>query len=99
MTVNGARVLRQNIGASNGMIHVVNSVLAPPAVSAMELLDSNKEISLFRKALKMSGINISDGDTIFAPTNQAFNDLDTATFERLLNSPTCLKVGLLCFQS
>lgn len=33
--VNGARIIKTDIGASNGIIHVINGVLLPPSVVAM----------------------------------------------------------------
>ncbi len=93
MLINGARITRANLGASNGIIHVLDSVLMPSKLSAMEVLAKNEDTSLFRKALVMSGIKIPDGYTVLAPTNKAFNNMDSALFERLLKSPMCLKVS------
>ena len=82
-----------NKGASNGIIHVIDGVLVPPSLSGEKILAGTNEVSLLRKALAMTNISISGGQTILAPSNKAFNKIDPVVFSRLLNSPKCLKVS------
>ena len=82
-----------NKGASNGIIHVIDSVLVHPTLVGEKVLAGINRVSLFQKALAMNNISITEGQTIFAPSNKAFNEIDPSIFGRLLRSPKCLKVG------
>ena len=66
--------------------------MVPPNLFGEKILAGIKEVSLFRKALAMNNISISEGQTILAPSNKAFNKIDPAVFGRILQSPRCLKV-------
>eukprot|EP00795_Rhopilema_esculentum_P002546 gene2546-742_t len=95
VTFNGARVVIGNKGASNGIIHVIDSILQVPKTTGEKLLAGIRKVSLFRKALVMNNVTIPAGSTVFAPTNKAFNNIDASVFSRLLRSPNCMKNLLL----
>lgn len=81
-----ADVLEYNIFASNGIIHLIDTVLVPPA-PAYEIIQSlpPDDFSTFQRALTHTGLgnelrNIMDddgttGSTIFVPSNRAFRCL------------------------
>ncbi|SEW51608.1 fasciclin domain-containing protein [Chitinophaga arvensicola] len=76
ITINGARVLAQNIEASNGLIQVINHVLAPYVHEQLgNAVKAEENITLFAQALITSGqmetINNSGPYTVFAPSNAA----------------------------
>ncbi len=79
--VNGASVVQADIMASNGVIHVINTVLMPPAGNIVEVAQGNPNFSFLVAAV----LRASQGSTnvaqvlsgagpltVFAPTNQAF---------------------------
>ncbi|MEJ5964050.1 fasciclin domain-containing protein [Pedobacter immunditicola] len=79
--VNGASVSQADIMASNGVIHVINSILMPPAGNIVEVAQANPNFSFLVAAV----LRASQGSTnvaqvlsgagpltVFAPTNQAF---------------------------
>ena len=71
-----------NAEASNGIIHVISTVLFPPQDEVSGIVTETEELSTLEAALTRIGIeNVLTGNgpyTIFAPSDQAFN--------RLLNS-------------
>lgn len=80
-----AIVVQCNIFASNGIIHLIDTVLMPPA-PAYEIIQSlPSDFSTFQRALTHTGLgnelrNImhdgsAAGSTIFAPSNRAFRNL------------------------
>lgn len=82
VTFNGATSpITTDIEASNGVVHTINSVMLPPNV--VTLASNNSDFSslvaaLTRSDLTTDYLSILNGDgpfTIFAPTNQAFQDL------------------------
>jgi transforming growth factor-beta-induced protein len=86
VVVNGvATVNPADVEASNGVIHVVNSVIDLPSIVTHTL--ANPEFSTLVEALQLAGTDTtnyvqilsSNGEstpfTVFAPTNQAFEDL------------------------
>lgn len=79
--VNGAKVTQADVMASNGVIHVIDKVLMPPAGDIVETLVGDSRFSLLVAAVLRAsegGTNVRavlEGDgpfTVFAPTNQAF---------------------------
>ena len=92
-------VVTTDIEATNGVIHVIDGVLLPPADEAAEPTASIAEIaagdpnfSTLVAALDAAGLVetlAGEGDfTVFAPTNDAFAALPAGTVETLLADPT-----------
>jgi len=85
--VNNATVTMADIAATNGVIHIIDSVLIPPAAPGPDLLETiyhKPELSTFVIALRDAGRIIClnsesscEGKafplTIFAPSNEAWN--------------------------
>jgi len=100
ITINGARVLRSNIAASNGYIQVINRVLQPAANTTLaDALASDETLTLFAQAMKVAGlldtVATKGPFTIFALDNnvmkaqgyatvQQVNETDPATLEQFL---------------
>lgn len=79
--VNGASVIQADVMASNGVIHVINSVLMPPMGNIVQVAQANPNFSLLVAAVlraSQGSTNVAQvlsGQgplTVFAPTNQAF---------------------------
>lgn len=79
--VNGASVIQADLNASNGVVHVINSVLMPATGNIVETAQANPNFSYLVAAV----LRASQGSTnvaaalsgagpltVFAPTNQAF---------------------------
>jgi transforming growth factor-beta-induced protein len=85
--IDGAKVLRADIHASNGIIHVIDQVIVPKDIVATAatagqfntLLAAAKAAGLV-DALKAPGANL----TVLAPTDEAFAKLPKGTVESLL---------------
>jgi uncharacterized surface protein with fasciclin (FAS1) repeats len=78
--VNGnSDVIRANINASNGVIHVINKVLLFPTQTIAAIAIPNPDLSALVAALvktNLAGVFAGSGDfTVFAPTNAAFAQL------------------------
>lgn len=90
--INDAEVIITDILASNGVIHVVDTVLLPAAEeSAMDIVDLAAADGRFTKlvaAVEAAGLVEtlkSEGPfTVFAPTDEAFAKLPAGTIEELL---------------
>ncbi|MFN8377319.1 MAG: fasciclin domain-containing protein [Anaerolineae bacterium] len=107
--LNGSsKVLITDIEASNGVIHVIDSVLLPPSweAEAPELNNSITDIAVANgsfntlvAALQATGLDSvldSEGSyTVFAPTDAAFAALPPGTVEALLNDIPALTDILL----
>ena len=97
--VNRAKVTRANVPASNGVIHVIDKVLLPPAEpttinSIVDVLQLDGRFSVLLAALDVTGLDDAVAGagpfTLFAPTDQAFGALLAelgATAEQLLARP------------
>lgn len=79
--VNGAMVTNADINASNGVIHVINKVLMPPAGNIVQVAQGNSNLSFLVAAVVRASegstnvasvLSTTNGLTVFAPTNQAF---------------------------
>lgn len=74
---NGKRVVKVDILANNGIIHVINGVLLPPAGNLQTTLAANPNLSFLAAAIERAGLTATLNGTstlltIFAPTNAAF---------------------------
>jgi uncharacterized surface protein with fasciclin (FAS1) repeats len=85
--------------ATNGVAHIIDGVLIPPASLAkanspsqniVELAESNKDLSTLVSALVAADLtdalseHTSAGKTVFAPTNEAFDALPAGTLDDLM---------------
>jgi len=98
--LNGAvEVIITDIEASNGVIHVIDGVLLPPAMmpeaeelqTIAEIAAGDENFSILVAALDAAGlVEVFAGEgefTVFAPTNDAFNALPEGTIPALLADP------------
>jgi len=92
--VNDATVATADVEASNGVIHVIDSVLLPPAAdeeptkNIVETAQSVDDLStLVQAVIAADLVETLSGDgpfTVFAPTNEAFAALPEGTLDDLL---------------
>jgi uncharacterized surface protein with fasciclin (FAS1) repeats len=86
--VDGATVVKTDIGASNGVIHVIDSVILPSDKNIVETAVGAGSFKTLAAALEAAGlISALEGDgpfTVFAPTDAAFAKLPAGTVETLL---------------
>ena len=77
--VNNAKVIVRDVKASNGIIHVIDAVLIPPTKDLVALAQSNPDLSILVQAVVQAGatglLQSAGPFTVFAPTNQAFQNL------------------------
>ena len=84
--IGGAKVTKTDIATSNGVIHVIDSVLMPKDI--VQVADGAGSFKTLVAALKAAGlVDTLKGDgpfTVFAPTDEAFAKLPKGTLEDLL---------------
>ncbi len=77
VSLNKSMVTTADIEGSNGIIHIIDKVLTPPTV--VDIAINNPNFSILVDAVAKAGlVETLNGDgpfTVFAPTNDAFNDL------------------------
>ncbi len=88
--VGGALVVQPDIAASNGLVHVIDSVILPPAATP-DLVDAAVAAGSFRTlvaAVQAAGLEEAlrgkGPFTVFAPTDEAFAKLDPKLLKSLL---------------
>merc|ERR1712106_342110 len=99
VSVDKAKVVKANVVAGNGVIHVIDAVLIPPATPSpapprsndlVTLAGNTKDLSTLVTALTDAGlVDTLTGAgpfTVFAPSNEAFNALPAAQLTYLLNT-------------
>ncbi|CAC5405212.1 TGFBI [Mytilus coruscus] len=92
VTVEGAKISKFDLNASNGIVHVIDKVMIPPTGGIVDLVTGNKDLSTLLSLVQKSniiGIIERDPLTVFAPTNAAFSRLPANVLSRL-NSDTAL---------
>ncbi len=74
------KVVMADIMASNGIVHVIDTVLLPPLPSIVDIAIDNPDFSTLVAALGQAGlVEALQGEgpfTVFAPTNDAFAQLE-----------------------
>ncbi len=86
--IDGARVAKTDIKCTNGVIHVIDTVIMPETANLVETAMSAGEFGTLAAALdaaRLVGTLSNDGPfTVFAPTDEAFDKLPRGTVETLL---------------
>ncbi|WP_420935925.1 fasciclin domain-containing protein [Alteromonas sp. A081] len=101
LTVGGANVVVTNIQASNGIVHVIDTVivgdveLPTPAMSIVDVAAGNENFSTLVELLQSTGLDATLADTsteftVFAPSNAAFDAVDEATLTALAQDADAL---------
>ena len=104
--VNASKVSMADIMADNGVIHVVDQVILPPAargeptMTIAEVASSNADFETLTAALTAAGLvdTLADANanfTVFAPTDAAFDKIEDSTLSALLADTTSLTNVLL----
>ena len=103
--VNLSQVVDYDIEASNGVIHVIDSVLLPPdltpsTMTIAEIAQADGNFDTLVTALTAANLvgTVNDPDaslTVFAPTDAAFEELGEAAINYLLNNLEILESTLL----
>ncbi|MGI9240419.1 MAG: fasciclin domain-containing protein, partial [Verrucomicrobiales bacterium] len=97
--VNNATVVTPNLRAANGVVHIIDAVLAEEPFSVADLIRSKPYLSTLAAALEATELDDAvDGDgefTVFAPLDSAFAALPEGTVEGLLNDLPALSNILL----
>ena len=101
--INDANIVATDVVASNGVIHVIDKVILPPAeeaavpAEAMDIVDTAVAAGSFNTlvaAVQAAGlveVLKSEGPfTVFAPTDEAFAALPKETLDALLADPEAL---------
>ncbi|XP_065348883.1 transforming growth factor-beta-induced protein ig-h3-like [Cloeon dipterum] len=95
-TVNCILIVRKDLQATNGIVHLVEKILEPfyvvPGKSLAEMIQTDGRFSELAKALegtkcKKKLQNPHQSFTILAPSDEAFQKLPHGKMERLLNDP------------
>lgn len=88
VTINDATVTQADVTGSNGVIHVIDTVLLPPESDIVEVAVAAGSFNTLTTALGAAGlVETLQGDgpfTVFAPTDAAFERLPDGTVEALL---------------
>ncbi len=90
--INDAKVVRADVKALNGVIHVIDKVLMPPTKNIVEIAAGNPNFSILVDAVVYAGLDgvLATGGpfTVFAPTNDAFlallDELNLNSFDELI---------------
>jgi uncharacterized surface protein with fasciclin (FAS1) repeats len=78
VSINGAKVTQADLLASNGVIHVIDAVLFPPALDVVGVASGNANLTYLVAAVTRAGSGVVSAltaagpITVFAPTNAAF---------------------------
>lgn len=89
--INDAQVIKTDITCSNGVVHLIDSVIMPPAKapSIVETAIGNEDFSTLVALVKHAGlVETLSGEgpfTVFAPNNAAFAKLPKETVDALLS--------------
>lgn len=87
LTINGARVILQDIPASNGHLQIIDRVLEPYAHAVLADAVTADTLTMFAEALRRSGLMETlrkEGPyTVFAPTNTAMQKAGYATIQQV----------------
>jgi len=101
-TINGARILKNDIPSSNGLIHAIDKLLFPMEFDKVgEAISAEKDLSLFYQALKYTGLlTVLNGPgqyTVFALDNASMIANGYPTLQSILAADKELLSAMLRF--
>jgi uncharacterized surface protein with fasciclin (FAS1) repeats len=95
--IDGATVTAADIGASNGVIHIIDAVLLPESQTIPEIAGEAGVFNTLLAAVGAAGLGqtLTEGGpfTVFAPTDDAFAKLPEGTVESLLEEENLPKLA------
>ncbi|KYO20319.1 transforming growth factor-beta-induced protein ig-h3 [Alligator mississippiensis] len=95
VTVNCARLLKADHQATNGVVHLIDKVIATTTNNILQIVEIEESLETLRAAVAASGLNNlleSEGQfTLLAPTNEAFEKIPQETLNRILGDPEALR--------
>ncbi|XP_009692873.1 PREDICTED: transforming growth factor-beta-induced protein ig-h3 [Cariama cristata] len=98
VTVNCARLLKADHHATNGVVHVIDKVIATTTNSIQHIIETEESLETLRAAVAASDLNSlleSEGQyTLLAPTNEAFEKIPRETLNRILGDPEALRAAV-----
>jgi uncharacterized surface protein with fasciclin (FAS1) repeats len=97
VTVNRqANLVEGNVKAGNGIVHVIDNMLTPAALTLAQMIEQNPKYSIFTQALKQTGfydtLNVAANSstnpnrkffTVFAETDSTFNAAGISSYAAL----------------
>lgn len=103
--INDALISAANVMADNGVIHVIDKVITPPAVmgeptktvveTALETSSLSTLVTALQQAELVDALSNTDASfTVFAPTNTAFQKIPAADLTALLDDKDALTAVL-----
>jgi len=100
--INDAEVTVADIVADNGVVHVIDAVLSPPAsTTVMDVIINSPIHSTLETAIALAGLTATlqgaGPFTVFAPTDAAFSLIPAATLDAILADPTGLLTDILLY--
>jgi len=100
--VNLVPISRQDLQASNGLVHTIGKVFMPPnfvlpapTMDIVELIQSESYFSIIQQAIRLAGLEpaLREGPlTVLVPTNEAFSKLGSGVAESMLLPPNLDKL-------
>ncbi|XP_073685274.1 periostin [Garra rufa] len=98
VTVNCARIIHGNQVATNGVVHVIDRVISVVSKTIKDVIETNDELASLSTIALRSGLQDQLGEpghyTLFAPTNDAFEKIDSDVMERLMSDTVVLQALL-----
>jgi len=99
--INQAQVIVADIVTDNGVVHVLDAVIAPGVIAnnVWEIIQASPSHTILETAIIAAGLDGTLQDefffTVFAPTDDAFGALPAGTLESLIANPAALTDILL----
>ncbi|XP_067289444.1 periostin isoform X2 [Pseudorasbora parva] len=98
VTVNCARIIQGNQVATNGVVHVIDRVISAISQTIQDVIGNRDELSTLNMVAMNSGLHDQLGKpghyTLFAPTDEAFDKINSDTLERIMSDKTVLEALL-----
>ena len=101
--INDAQVTVADITTDNGVVHVIDAVLLPPAPtnSIFDVIANSPDHNTLESVIELAGLSealANDGPlTVFAPTDDAFAALPATLLDALIEDPQGLLTSILLY--
>jgi len=99
VSAEGVKISEADIHVANGIVHGIDGIMTPPEGDIIDIISQRNDLKTLYKYLNTSGlvdtIKADQNITVFAPTDKAFNSVNSKVIDYLAANPNVLKGVLL----
>ncbi len=88
------KLIKRDIKARNGILHIIDGVMLPPERGLIPLMDTDSDSDIMKSLVSKANFVLPTGYTVFTPHDDAFDELSPKGLTFLRKSGRATRVSL-----